>query len=95
MSLYLGCFDSGTSSSELDSFTRKVAEQSGVSSGELICDAGVRRLTETNDESLAVVELQQFLVGTGFFPQGRVDAIFGYRTHSATRLFQELSLIHI
>jgi len=89
MSLYLGCFDAGTSSSELDAYTRKVAEQSDVSNGELICDVGVRRLKEADDKSLTVVELQEFLVGTGFFPQGRVDGIYGYRTHSATRLFQE------
>lgn len=89
MSLYLGCFDSGTSQSEIDSYKSKLVELSGVSSGQLICDAGVRRLIEASEESLTVAELQQFLLDAGFYPQAKVDAIFGYRTHSATRLFQE------
>lgn len=44
-------------------------------------------LAETQDRSVS--ELQGLLRDFGFYPQGDVDGIFGYRTLSAVRLFQE------
>lgn len=37
----------------------------------------------------SIQELQQFLKKAGFFPNGEIDGIYGYRTRAAARLFQE------
>ncbi len=58
---------------------------------------GHRFRGEQNDQWLAVQaqsprtvrQLQQFLKNAGFFPFGAVDGLYGYRTHSSMRLFQE------
>ena len=89
MSLQLGCYDPGTKSSQIDLYVEAATKLSGVADGRLICDAGVRKLVEFRDEHLSVSDLQQFLIKSGFLPEGKIDGIFGYRTHSATRLFQE------
>ena len=39
--------------------------------------------------AMSVLQIQQALQQCGFFPGGKGDGIFGYRTQSAVRLFQE------
>jgi hypothetical protein len=51
------------------------------------------RWTGVNDlPESPVRELQERLRGAGFYPNGTVDGIYGYRTQSAVRLFQEYVL---
>jgi peptidoglycan hydrolase-like protein with peptidoglycan-binding domain len=45
--------------------------------------------TRAAGEAMKVVEIQEFLQKTGFFPFGKLDGICGYRTTAAIRLFQE------
>ena len=89
MTLLLGCHDPGIADSDLQGFLTSVKTQAGLSDNRFPCDAGFRRLVETADRALSVAESQRVLVNAGFFPGGKIDGIFGYRTHSATRLFQE------
>ncbi len=41
------------------------------------------------DDDLSVAKVQTTLKAAGFFPNGRIDGICGYRTAAAIRLFQE------
>jgi len=89
VSLFLGCYDTGISDDTINGYLKKLTEQSGLKDGKLVCDAGFRRLAPIEGEQLTVSGIQQILANAGFFPGGKTDGIFGYRTHSATRLFQE------
>lgn len=87
MAISLGCYDSSIEKAVLDRFTAEVSQYSGLPSGKLTCDIGTVRLRPV--ERADIKGLQLFLVDAGFFPDGKVDGICGYRTHAAIRLFQE------
>lgn len=50
---------------------------------------GIVRLSPPPEGVMTISSVQQALKKIGFFPGGEVDGIYGYRTTSAVRLFQE------
>lgn len=87
MAISLGCYDISTGQAVLDRFAADVEKYAGLPSGKLFCDTGVARFRRLESDDIS--GLQRFLVQAGFFPDGKVDGICGYRTQAAIRLFQE------
>ncbi len=88
--LELGCFDPQVSDAQCKAYEDEVARLtmlplSSVSGP----DRFVRKPAPQAAGNLSVREVQQLLKNAGFFPGGKDDGIFGYRTLSAVRLFQE------
>ena len=78
---------------QLDRFKESIANAFGANLGEFLKDdagASQRRIQEIGtSEPMSVLEIQRALKNAGFFPGGVEDGIYGYRTRSAVRLFQE------
>jgi len=87
--LKLGLTDQGATPADLNAYFSKYHEDAmlgrlqfrGEKDGEWI------PITKIQDNSIS--ELQGLLRDFGFYPQGELDGIFGYRTLSTVRLFQE------
>lgn len=87
----LGCLDPGVSDADCRAYIDTVQQLTMLplaSVGEGL-DKFVARRPSPESGAMSVREIQQALKDFGFFPGGQVDGIFGYRTLSAVRLFQE------
>ncbi|MCK4790720.1 MAG: peptidoglycan-binding protein [Desulfobacteraceae bacterium] len=85
--LKLGCVDRGAMPPSKDDYTRKY-HRSGMKQGLLQDPNGnLRELTEM--DNTPVKDVQTVLRTAGFYRYGEIDGIYGYRTLSAVRLFQE------
>lgn len=86
--LELGCFDPQVSDAQCKAYEDEVARLTMLPLGSVSGpDRFVRKPAPPGN--LGVRDLQALLKEAGFFPGGRDDGIFGYRTLSAVRLFQE------
>ena len=87
--LRLGLVDRGARPANLEAYFRRYHEDTMLSRTQFRGEKDDEwiRVTEIQDRSVSV--LQGLLRDFGFYPQGEVDGIFGYRTLSAVRLFQE------
>lgn len=90
--IVLGCCDSDIPQSACDDYKKRVEAITRVRMAEV--KDGSDKLTfktHTPDDAqpMTVRQVQQSLRAIGFFPGGQADAICGYRTLSAIRLFQE------
>ena len=85
----LGCIDPGVSEAACSAYLEEVKRLTmlPVSSVNAGLDKFVQHAVPPG--GMSVVQLQGALKQIGFFPGGKVDGIFGYRTLSAVRLFQE------
>lgn len=88
----LGCHDKDIVRSACEAYRKQVEEITRVPMAEVF-DGGdklnFREYTPDDRQPLTVRRVQQALAAGGFFPGGEADAICGYRTLSAIRLFQE------
>ena len=90
--IQLGSYDENVTAADRDAYLRQTGLISGLRGDRAA--AGSDRLSfapyapEPN-QPMTVAEVQRALTAIGFFPDGRVDGICGYRTRSAMRLFQE------
>jgi len=92
----LGCCDVGTTDqaqsdylAELERLTRVPIDQVASGADKLQLTPYAPPHGATRGVGQNVMQLQQALVQTAFFPGGKADGICGYRTLSAIRLFQE------
>jgi hypothetical protein len=90
--IVIGCCDSDITQSACDAYKKRVEAITRVRMAEV--KDGSDKLTfktHTPDDAqpMTVRQVQQALKAIGFFPGGEADAICGYRTLSAIRLFQE------
>ena len=87
--LQLGCFDPLVSDAQCKAYEDEVARLTMLPLGNVVSgpDRFVRKPAPPG--GLGVRDVQALLREAGFFPGGRDDGIFGYRTLSAVRLFQE------
>jgi len=90
--MVLGCCDSNISQTAFHAYEQLVEGIARVPMAE-VRDGGDKLTfkTHTPDDKqpMTVRQVQQALSASGFFPGGAADAICGYRTLSAIRLFQE------
>ncbi len=92
-SLALGCIDATVTQDACNAFIagverlteRKLSE---IQTGE--DKIVIQRLANHPPGAMTVSQVQDALRAIGVFPGGEVDGIYGYRTTSAVRLFQEL-----
>lgn len=90
--MVLGCCDANISQSAFHAYQQLVEGIARVPMAEV--KDGSDKLTFTkhtpdDKQPMTVRQVQQALSASGFFPGGAADAICGYRTLSAIRLFQE------
>ena len=90
--MVLGCCDANISQSAFQAYQQLVEGIARVPMAEV--KDGSDKLTFTkhtpdDKQPMTVRQVQQALSASGFFPGGAADAICGYRTLSAIRLFQE------
>lgn len=90
--MVLGCCDSNISQTAFHAYEQLVEGIARVPMAE-VRDGGdkltFKRHTPDDKQPMTVRQVQQALSASGFFPGGAADAICGYRTLSAIRLFQE------
>ena len=91
MTIKLGCFDSDISEQTCQSYIQQIGQMTRVPLTQVT--PGLDKLTLQKYAAVApamcVAEVQEGLQAIGFFPNSKVDGIYGYRTQSAIRLFQE------
>jgi len=88
--LNLGCCDPQVSEAQCKAYEDEVARLTMLPLSSISGpDRFVRTPAPQVPGALSVREIQQLLKAAGFFPGGKDDGIFGYRTLSAVRLFQE------
>jgi hypothetical protein len=90
--LSLGCCDADTSDDARNNYLRQVEVTTRLPMDQVAGDRDklvLRVLAPAICDSLSIRQLQQALSQSGFLPAGRADGIYGYRTRSALRLFQE------
>lgn len=88
----LGSYDPTLATSALDEYKKLAMTLTGVSGSQwnsLRGEGGWTDFAPATGNEMTVIEVQEFLKSAGFFPDGTVDGICGYRTTSAIRLFQE------
>ncbi len=88
----LGCFDPDITEASCAAYAREVETLTRVPLANVQpgLDKWIaRRQPAAGPGAMSVRQVQQALRSIGFFPGGRDDGIFGYRTLSALRLFQE------
>jgi hypothetical protein len=90
--IQLGSFDAGVPAAEREAYVKQVEAITRVRVGDV--EAGSDKLALTQcapdaQQPMTVAAIQRGLRSIGFFPDGKVDGICGYRTLSAMRLFQE------
>jgi len=88
----LGCCDSDITQSARDAYLKRVEDITRVPMATIAdgCDKlTFATYTPDAEQPMTVRQVQQALIAIGFFPGGKADAICGYRTVSAIRLFQE------
>ena len=88
----LGCRDSDIPQSACDAYWKRVEQITRVPMADVKRGSDkltFRQYTPDDRQPMTVKQVQQALKAIGFFPGGEVDAICGYRTLSAIRLFQE------
>ena len=90
--MVLGCCDSNISQTAFHAYEQLVEGIARVPMAE-VRDGGdkltFKKHTPDDKQPMTVRQVQQALSASGFFPGGAADAICGYRTLSAIRLFQE------
>ena len=90
--MVLGCCDSNISQTAFHAYEQLVEGIARVPMAE-VRDGGdkltFKKHTPDDKQPMTVRQVQQALSVSGFFPGGAADAICGYRTLSAIRLFQE------
>ena len=90
--IQLGSYDSSVTQATRDAYLKQVAAISRVAVTDVAEGADKLSLAPyapDQQQPMTVAAIQQALVARGFFPNGTVDGICGYRTLSAMRLFQE------
>lgn len=94
--LSLGCVDAEVSDDQCAAYLREVKAATGLAPNEVVNvenNQNIDRVQITKmapaNGAMTVAQIQRALTQIGFFPNGRADGIFGYRTQSALRLFQE------
>ena len=87
----LGCFDSNVSDAACAAYVKQVETLTRVPLANVNpgLDKLVARRQPAASGAMSIQQMQQSLRAIGFFPGGHDDGIFGYRTLSALRLFQE------
>lgn len=88
----LGCVDAGVSNDQCAAYLGEVERITNVPLRTIAAGldkVATKRLDATPNTIMSVADIQRALTQLGFFPGGRADGIFGYRTQSALRLFQE------
>jgi len=90
--ILLGSYDNAVTQAERDGYLRQATAISG-GRGDQAADGSDRLsfapYTPEPQQPMTVAAMQQALKTIGFFPEGIVDGICGYRTRAAMRLFQE------
>jgi hypothetical protein len=90
--IQLGSYDASVTQAARDAYLKQVAAISRVPADQIASGAdklSLAPLTLDQQQPMTVAEIQRALIARGFFPNGSVDGICGYRTLSAMRLFQE------
>ncbi len=91
MTIKLGCFDADVSEQTCQTYIQQIGQITRVPLTQVT--PGLDKLTLQKYAAVApamcVAEVQRGLQAIGFFPNGKIDGIYGYRTQSAIRLFQE------
>ena len=87
--LKLGNVDQNTPNSLLDSYFTPYHGHDMPQKKKFRGDANFEWIGFKKTSGESIKELQEFLINTGFQPHGDKNGIFGYRTISAVRLFQE------
>ncbi len=97
----LGCVDADVSEQSCAAFLSVVERTTGLPPAQIPATAEKNNVTAPSIEKLSlsrlpvaagamtVAQVQEGLKTAGFFPGGKVDGIYGYRTRAAVRLFQE------
>jgi hypothetical protein len=88
----LGCFDPNVTDAACKAYTQEVERTTRVPLGEIkqgVDRIALQRYTPGAPNAMGVAAVQRALKTIGFFPGGKDDGIYGYRTQSAIRLFQE------
>lgn len=86
--LRLGHYDRGTEPASWREYLRPYHETS-MSRADFRGDINSQWRPPTALDGNPIVDLQRQLKSLGYMPLGKIDGIFGYRTHSAVILFQE------
>jgi len=84
----LGCCDQNRIPDDLDSYLSQYHEYS-MSKTKFRGEKNSQWYSLKSIEGNAIESLQESLCEFGFYPEYAIDGIFGYRTESAVRLFQE------
>ncbi|MDX2234830.1 MAG: peptidoglycan-binding protein [Hyphomonadaceae bacterium] len=90
--LVLGCVDPTVTDAMCAAYMKSVEQLTRVSPANVkdgLDKLSIRPLTAPLPGLMSIAEVQQALRTLGFFPGGETDGIYGYRTLSAIRLFQE------
>jgi hypothetical protein len=87
--LKLGMVDRGVALADQNSYFREQHDQAMLGRNEFREEKDDTWSSLLEIDGGEVRSLQSFLRSCGFYPAGEIDGIFGYRTLSAARLFQE------
>ena len=88
----LGCFDSQVTDAACAAYVQELEQLTRVPLANVkpgLDKLVARRQPPAEPGAMSIAQMQQALRTIGFFPGGKDDGIFGYRTQSALRLFQE------
>lgn len=85
----LGCLDPGVSEAACSAYLDEVKRLTSLPVSSV--NAGLDKFVQhpSPPGEMSVAQIQDALKQIGFFPAGKTDGIYGYRTLSAVRLFQE------
>jgi hypothetical protein len=90
--IQLGFFDSSVPPTEREAYLKQVQDTTRLRVADIAEGSDKLALNQyapDPPQSMTIADVQQGLKSIGFFPEGKVDGICGYRTLSAMRLFQE------
>ena len=90
--IQLGFFDSSVPPTEREAYLKQVQDTTRLRVADIAEGSDKLALNQyapDPPQSMTIADVQHGLKSIGFFPEGKVDGICGYRTLSAMRLFQE------
>ncbi len=92
MTLSLGCFDANVDNAACQAYVQEVEQITRLPLSQVnrgLDKLSLQKYTPSGPGAMTIAAVQQGLKSIGFFPIGKVDGIYGYRTQAAIRLFQE------
>ncbi len=90
--LALGCVDDTITDAQCAAFLTEVEQRTNIKLADVksgLDKVATKRLPAVSSGAMSIKQIQETLTQLGFFPGGRPDGIYGYRTQAAVRLFQE------